>query len=74
MAENSSSILGGRNGLNCPVCRNFIPVSVIQLFQNETITCPTCSLNLTIDRKQSETAMRMLKRVIKGQEEIDKIR
>ncbi len=45
---------GGRNGYDCPVCHNFIPVSVIQLLQGEAITCPSCGLNLTINYNQSE--------------------
>lgn len=71
MAENNTSILGGQNGFSCPVCHKFIPVSAKDLFQKVAIKCPSCSLSLTVDRKQSEAAMRMLERVIKGQEEID---
>lgn len=50
----AEDIPGGRNGFDCPVCHNFIPVSVKDLFERSTIVCPSCGLNLTIDRKQSE--------------------
>lgn len=71
MSDNNKSILGGQNGFNCPVCHRFIPVSVKELFQNDAVVCPNCGLSLTIDRKQSKTAMKMLKQVIEGQEEIN---
>lgn len=71
MAENNTSILGGQNGFSCPVCHKFIPVSAKDLFLKVAIKCPSCSLSLTVDRKQSEAAMRVLKRVINGQKEIN---
>ena len=71
MADNNKSILGGQNGFNCPVCHRFIPVSVKELFQNDAVVCPNCGLSLTIDRKQSETAMQMIQKVMKEQDEID---
>ena len=40
---------GGQNGFSCPVCHNFIPVSVLELFQRTFFKCPSCSLVVSID-------------------------
>jgi len=49
--------------MNCPVCRNFIPISIRQLLHECGIACPHCGLTLTINKAQSRQAMEALSKV-----------
>ena len=48
---------GGQNGLRCPVCHNFIPASVLELYQKTVFKCPTCSLELSIDDLKNDSGV-----------------
>ncbi len=60
-------------GFECPVCRGFIPVSSFELLTKPVITCPNpqCSLELTIDRHQSQKAMDLLDQVNEAQKNLE---
>ena len=32
------------SGMPCPNCRNFIPISMMQMIEAKGITCPICGL------------------------------
>lgn len=51
------------NGMNCPVCRMFIPISISHLLYDGGITCPHCGLMMTVNRSQSKQALDALKKV-----------
>ena len=47
---------GGQNGFRCLVCHNFIPASVLELFQKTAVKCPTCGLELrSIDNLKNDS-------------------
>jgi len=48
---------GGQNGFRCPVCHNFIPASVLELFQKTAVKCPTCSLEFSIDDLKNNSSV-----------------
>lgn len=50
-------------GMDCPVCRMFIPVSVSMLLHDGGIMCPHCGLMMTIDKSQSGKALDALRKV-----------
>lgn len=51
------------NGMNCPACQMFIPVSVSQLLYDGGIMCPCCGLTMTINKSQSNQALDALKKL-----------
>lgn len=51
------------HGLNCPVCRTFIPVDMFDLLHKNDIACPGCGLRLTINKTQSKQALDALAKV-----------
>lgn len=51
------------SGMDCPVCKQFIPVSIQQLLFEGSISCPHCGLSLTINRTQSKQALDALQKV-----------
>jgi len=51
------------SGMNCPVCQNFIPISVHQLLHEGGIMCPHCGLSMTINKSQSKRALDALEKV-----------
>lgn len=64
-SENDAHLSAGQrvNGLNCPSCGTFIPVSIRQLIYESCVVCPACELRLTINRSQSRKAMEALKKI-----------
>jgi transcription elongation factor Elf1 len=60
------------SGFECPVCKGFIPVSITDLIQQKTLTCPICSLQLDINRHASQKAIDALEKVQQAQENVDK--
>ncbi len=62
-----------QNGFGCPVCNHFIPTSVLELVSQSVVICPTCGLNLAIEKENSRKAMEILKKVVEGQKEIDRL-
>lgn len=51
------------SGMNCPVCKQFIPVSIQQLLSENSISCPHCGFSLIIDRAQSKHKLDALQKV-----------
>lgn len=64
MAENKISlnelkkVVGGANkkpnGMKCPRCDSFIPISIEQITQSRALYCPVCGLRLEIDPIRSQ--------------------
>ncbi len=50
-------------GMNCPICRKFIPISIPQLLYDGGIMCPNCGLMMTINQSLSKQALDALKKV-----------
>lgn len=51
------------SGMDCPVCRKFIPISIPQLLYDGGIMCPHCGLMMTINKSLSRKALEALKKV-----------
>ncbi|WP_298616689.1 hypothetical protein [uncultured Odoribacter sp.] len=51
------------NGMECPGCAGFIPIDIRQLLYEGAIVCPHCNLRLTVNRPQSQAALKALKKV-----------
>lgn len=51
------------DGVNCPVCQMFIPVSISQLLNDGGVVCPHCGQTMTIDKFQSRQALEALKKL-----------
>lgn len=64
-SENGAHPSAGQrvNGLDCPVCKAFIPVSVSRLLRESCVVCPACGLRLTINKAQSRKAMEALEKI-----------
>lgn len=50
-------------GMKCPVCSEFISISIYQLLHEGSVTCPHCGLTMTINKQQSQKALDALKKV-----------
>ena len=73
MKETASLQSTKQNGFGCPVCNHFIPTSVLELDSQSDVICQTCVLNLSIEKENSRKAMEILKKVVEGQKEIDRL-
>lgn len=60
------------SGFECPVCKGFIPVSVIELLKEKAIICPHCDLRLAINQTASQKAIDALNKVQSAQQGVDK--
>lgn len=50
-------------GMNCPVCKGFIPTTVTMLQMDSAIVCPHCLLKINIERLKDARAVRVHKKV-----------
>jgi transcription elongation factor Elf1 len=60
------------SGFNCPICRGFIPVSIQQLLRDERFVCPTCFLEIRLNRANSQNALNALQKVQDAEEKVKK--
>lgn len=58
-------------GMPCPRCGNFIPTSINELLSANYLRCPTCQLQLNIDRQNSRKALNALEKVEEAQKQLD---
>lgn len=58
--------------IQCPVCKTSIPASISELLIAGGLTCPSCGLQLSMDRNQSQKALDALKKVEEAQKRVDK--
>ncbi|WP_026367391.1 hypothetical protein [Bacteroides sp. 14(A)] len=58
-------------GLGCPRCRMFIPTSVVDLITAKSLKCPTCGLELVIDKAASSKALEALRKVEDAQRRVE---
>lgn len=58
-------------GLGCPRCRKFIPTSVMELITAKSLKCPTCGLELVIDKAASSKALEALRKVEDAQKRVE---
>ena len=54
-------------GIQCPSCRQFIPISIEQILYNKSLRCPVCGLILNIDKNKSDKALKILSKVDEAQ-------
>lgn len=59
------------SGFECPSCKGFIPVSMTDLIQGHHISCPLCSLQLSINQQASQCAINALEKVQKAQQRVE---
>jgi len=50
------------SGFNCPVCNGFIPVSIQQLQSTDRFVCPSCSLEIRLNKGESKKALEALQK------------
>lgn len=61
-------------GLNCPECGIRIPINIQMLLSSNAVICPSCSLELEIDKDKSESALQALGKLQSGLQEASSIR
>jgi len=59
-------------GLKCPQCGQFIPTTISELLSAQSLHCPYCGLELTINRQESKQAMEILKEVDTASKNLEK--
>lgn len=58
------------SGFYCPVCKGFIPVSIIQLINSAELICPQCTLAIRINPEDSKDAVEALKKVQRAENQV----
>lgn len=58
-------------GLTCPNCQNLIPITMHQLLEAKSIFCPICGLRLSMDKKPSDKAKDVLRKIEEAQKKYD---
>ena len=58
-------------GLACPNCKNLIPITIHQLLEVKSIFCPICGLRLSLDKKSSDKAKDVLRKIEEAQKKYD---
>lgn len=58
-------------GIRCPLCGNLIPTSIQQILYSRCLFCPTCGLNLNIDKRKSDKALEILAKVDEQQRRVE---
>jgi len=53
-------------GLPCPECEFFIPMTIPRLLSPEPIRCPSCGLTLNLDRQKSKKSLEMVQKAYKA--------
>ena len=57
--------------ITCPQCGSPIPVSIRQLLSASRLVCPTCALQLEIDKTKSGRALEVLQKMDEKKREIE---
>ncbi|MDR1370675.1 MAG: hypothetical protein LBJ72_11225 [Dysgonamonadaceae bacterium] len=60
------------SGFNCPVCAGFIPVSMQQLLVMERFICPHCTLEIRLNRADSQKAIDALQKVQEAEKAVSR--
>jgi rRNA maturation endonuclease Nob1 len=58
-------------GMPCPNCKNLIPITMHQLLEAKSIFCPICGLKLSIDKKPSDKAKDVLRKIEEAQKKLE---
>lgn len=61
----------GVPGIRCPHCGNFIPTSIQQILFSSCLFCPSCGLKLSIDKRKSDKALKILAKVDEAQRRVE---
>lgn len=59
------------SGIRCPHCGNFIPTSIQQILFSKSLFCPTCGFKLNIDKRKSDKALKILRKVDEAQKRVE---
>lgn len=62
------------SGIPCPECSFFISISIENLLYQQSFKCPSCLLELTMDRGNSQEALEWLQKVNVAMENVKKAR
>lgn len=54
----------------CPVCGRDIPVSLRKILEG-AVTCPYCDTKMTVNRKESQTAISLLQKIVDASDNLD---
>ena len=60
------------SGMKCPQCGAFIVTTIFQLLTVRALRCPSCYLELNIDRIKSQSAFDALRKVQQAQQNLEK--
>ena len=58
-------------GMPCPNCKNLIPITMHQLLEAKSIFCPICGLKLSMDKKPSDKAKDVLRKIEEAQKKLE---
>jgi len=58
------------SGMPCPECRFFIQISLEDLLYKQSFKCPSCLLEITMDRSNSQEALKLLQDVKIAMDEV----
>lgn len=58
-------------GMPCPNCKNLIPITMHQLLEAKSIFCPICGLKLSMDKKPSDKAKDVLRKIEEVQKKLE---
>ena len=58
-------------GMSCPNCKNLIPITMHQLLEAKSIFCPICGLKLSMDKKPSDKAKDVLRKIEEAQKKLE---
>jgi predicted RNA-binding Zn-ribbon protein involved in translation (DUF1610 family) len=57
----------------CPNCGNLIPTSIQQILFSNSLCCPICGLKINIDKRKSDKALEMLKKIDDAQKKSEEL-
>jgi hypothetical protein len=63
-----------RPGIPCPQCGFFIEMSIQNILYQAEFKCPSCLLELKMDRSGSQSALEMLQQIHVAQENVQNSR
>ncbi len=62
------------SGMPCPECQFFIQISLEDLLYKQSFQCPSCLLEITMNRSNSQEALQLLQDVKIAIDEVKKSR
>ena len=63
-----------QQGIPCPECKSFIPMSIMQLLTEQVFKCPNCGLTIYLDKDQSKESMEALSKLDKAIKDVESVK